>query len=543
MIEKNITEEEVELAGYLCDPVVMAETLFTSKVNNLDSLKKCPNEEDSGFKVRLYQYPFLSYEYLLCEDSELSELENFNLKKGAGDIYMMSGRNLGKSVYLILDMCMDFMHHTIDWIAIFSSCTGKHVSHIMEPFINILEQHPFFKLFQKKAVRNPYKITTDSGYTMEGVNANITGKNKGANFESLRACKMTIDEIQYFDSVVDGKRSQAVSELGAILRFGGITSFSRTSPAGKIFDNLDKKSQIVNLPEYVSPYWTDEKYQEALNDYNGEDSYGYLVNIKAQVCESIKSLMDMERVSNCYVKNRMVKRYEIKKDDLAFLSDMLIIERLKNSNKLIIAADYGESASPTEIILVEKINNKYRYDTNISLHRLVPEEQIKVFNFLIELLEPNVVGVDATGIGGELFRRLVSKWGAQFRDNLVGVKFNEKMKIGFKKNNEGKIIIDIKTGEPEIEYAPVPEWSVRCLKKLVYYPEKIEISWDSKFHKQFQAMKAANIGNGRITYGSTEADHLWQAFQVFSICDFLTEPQELDKIKPQKACIGSFGSL
>jgi len=61
----------------------------------------------------------------------------------------------------------------------------------------------------------------------------------------------------------------------------------------------------------------------------------------------------------------------------------------------------------------------------------------------------------------------------------------------------------------------VTDWSIRQLK-TIFYNHKIEIYEDFKLDKQFNGMVAMKSGN-QTKYGSTEEDHLHQAFQVFGI--------------------------
>ena len=98
MLLERPTEEEVTLAGYLHDPVCVTENLFVEDVKQLDSLQYF--DEDNNFKVRLYQLPFLSYDYLIADDPKISKQSNFKLKKGSGSGYIYCGRGIGKCEWI-----------------------------------------------------------------------------------------------------------------------------------------------------------------------------------------------------------------------------------------------------------------------------------------------------------------------------------------------------------------------------------------------------------------------------------------------------------
>jgi hypothetical protein len=100
MLEK-ITEEELGFMESLHYPVATVETLF-SDFNNLSQF-----EEEKFGNLRIYQYPFLSFESVIDEKIAIEnltreELEKtqFNLRKGVGDVYNFGARKYGKCEYI-----------------------------------------------------------------------------------------------------------------------------------------------------------------------------------------------------------------------------------------------------------------------------------------------------------------------------------------------------------------------------------------------------------------------------------------------------------
>jgi len=527
MILQKITPKELETISYLHDPNVLSAVLFNEKIPTLDALKDF--SEHSSFHTRLYQIPYHSYEYLLAHNPKLSEEENFRLLKGAGSGYFYTGRKSGKSLCgLLMDMLFDTVHHFKNWVNIFSSFDRAHVEHLLEPYIAIMETHPFFKLFTlRRQKRSPYLIETTSGHVIAGVGMNLSSKKVGADFEHHHAQKITIDEHQYETDEVANKRSQAISELGCIYRFAGITSFKTTSPAGRIFTDLSKKNWVVNLPQYVSPAWNKYMKDEAIKDFDGEDTIGYRVHILAELIESAKGLYDIERVRECYnrlYKKRKIKHFEVDKDDFHRFKDIIVVDKWKNSFRTWIAGDWGRTA-PSEIVVIFELekepNNVLVYAYNITLYRLETDEQLEVYEYLIDQLNPNFVGIDSTEDGGrQVYRGLCKLFPeATKRNSFHRVSFNEKLAVDFKKNNEGKILIE--KGDQVKIYERVDDWSIRRLIKLLYN-HRFEIPTDFKFDKQFNAMKSMQSGS-RIIYGSTEANHLHQAMQVMAIMQWKEE--------------------
>ena len=92
MILEKINEKELKLSRILFNPKAMVECLFVNKIDNFDTLQQF--KDDSFFKIRLYQIPFISYGYMLAKNPKLSDEENFELKKGAGTGYYYCGRKI-----------------------------------------------------------------------------------------------------------------------------------------------------------------------------------------------------------------------------------------------------------------------------------------------------------------------------------------------------------------------------------------------------------------------------------------------------------------
>jgi len=551
MLLEELTEEEVELAGLIHDPVVMAECLFPYKCNNLESLKNY--KEDEFFKVRMYELPMLSYEYLLAENDELSDVENFELKKGAGSIFMYCGRKIGKTLIgILIDLLLDAIHNIFDWVTVFSSFDEMHITPVLDPLFNILHNHPFFELFNYKQRKHPtYQIKTeDFTHLIEGINMNInkSKEKQGSSFERVRANKMVIDEHQYETNAVEAKRSQSSSEKGWIERYAGITSFKEDSPAGRIFNNLSKRNQLINLPQYISFFWNDALKASNITDYNGEDTLDYRIHIKAEVCKDADSVYDMERIeTEAYLEKKAIKHIEISKKDFWRFKNKIIVDKHKSAFRTWIASDFGERKA--EIIIVFEIDTQpystFYYTYNITMYDLIPDEQVQVFEYLIEELNPNFVGIDCTDGGGRnVFRELIKKYPKR-KDVFQWVHFAEKMPVKVKTelNAEGeRVPVTDKKGNKVMEEEFVSHWSVEQNKKLLYGSCRLKIPTDPKFDRQFRGIFSAKIGNN-VSYGKSSEDHLHQSFQVLSIMIFRNEKVLNQPIESTKPVIGITKSI
>lgn len=103
MLEK-LSNEDIEFMECFHNSVTMAECLFS----NYDNLTLM--EEETLGHVRLGQLPLLSYEYTIDYNPEISEKDNFVLRKGAGDIYCLGGRLFGKTLLVEkIDMLLNMV--------------------------------------------------------------------------------------------------------------------------------------------------------------------------------------------------------------------------------------------------------------------------------------------------------------------------------------------------------------------------------------------------------------------------------------------------
>jgi len=508
----KISSEEVEFMECMNNSLCMAESLF-SNYDNLSIM-----EEEQLGHIRIGQFPLLYYDSFLDTDNSISEKENFNLRKGAGDLYCLGGRLFGKTLFAEkVDMLINMAVSENERVG-FSSYDQIHIRGVLEDVILTLDNHPFFAIFQPHSNKSPnYRIALNNGYLLESVNMNISGKKPGAQFFQKHFTRLYIEEASFETEAVYNMRRDSVSENGCVFRISGMTNFTKYSPCGRVFYDLKKKPSIVNLPQYVNPKWDLKAKEQASKDFGGEQSIGFRIFIKGEVVEEGVSVFDMERVRNCYNDEKYIKVFEISKESFPLFREQLIIEKPSNVEQCYISADIGESA-PTEIVVVFELNHIYRYAYNITLYNLTDKEQFKVFQYLGEKFGANYIGLDCTdGTGRAIFRSLAEVFP---KENLVWVSFNEKIQIDFEKDDKGNAKYE--KGQLVYKEEYTPDWSIKHLKDLLY-GVKMEIPMDYKFDSQFNTIVAMRSGT-RTVYSCLSADdHLFQAFQVFSISQWYNE--------------------
>jgi hypothetical protein len=510
---QQLTDEELLFLEDLYNPVCLAECLF-SDYDNLIVM-----EDVKLAHIRTGQIPLLSHEYQIDMQPDLSEKQNFQLRKGASDVYALGGRLFGKT--LVVEK-IDFLISVILLGAEkcgFASYDQIHIRGVLEEIINVLDHHPLMRIFEPQVQRAPsYRFYFKTGYLLESINMNITGKKPGAQFFQKHLTRLYIEEASFETEHVYQQRRDSISENGCVFRIAGMTNFTKYSPCGRIFYDMSQKGKIVNLPQYVNPKWDEKTKQQAIKDFGGEQSAGYRVFIKGEIVEDGVSVFDMERVRRCYDEKRTTKVFEITKKNFDDYEYYVILERPSNAEEVYIFADIGESA-PTEIGIIFKIGNKYRYEYNITLYGLTDKEQYKFFRWIAERLDASYIAIDCTdGTGRSIYRSLAEVFPLE---NLVWVAFNEKIPVGFEKHElTGDILM--KDGKPIYKEEYVTDWSVKHLKDLLY-SDLMDLPIDYKFDQQINSVVSMQSGT-RTTYDCvSQHDHMFQAFQVFSIAHWLTE--------------------
>lgn len=511
MLLEKLTKEELEFMECWHTPQALIESLFS----NFDNLSEF--SEDKLGNLRLYQFPFPSYEPIIDEEMpKLSEQEKFELRKGAGDVYNYGARNFGKTLITEkVDIPISILHDDGWWCG-FSSTDAIHLDGVLDDVKEAVDNHPIVSLWKRVTKKSPkWSIKCKNNWKLDGINMNLLSKNPGHQFYAKHVKKLWIEEKSFESEKVAEKRKDAVSELGAVFRFSGMTNFTKHSPAGEDFYDPKNKNKIVNLPQFINPYWNEQKKQKRLADFGGEDSIAYRVFAKGEIVEDGVSAFDMERIKHCYLEEQKIKFFEITKDRYFHFRNLLFVTRPKNSDRIFICADIGESAG-SEIIILSEVNDTYTYLYNIALYNLSHDEQVEIFKWLIEKLQANVVGVDCgDGTGRAVYRELEKIYS---KANLVYYDGSKKLPVDFEKDNNGNP--KYKQGKPVYKEEKMATFSFERLQHLLYN-KRCRIPEDYKFDKQFNSVQAVPAGNSFIYKCVLENDHLFDAWRVFAIAQWL----------------------
>lgn len=536
MIAK-IKENDLKIFQVLSHPISCAEVMF----HDFDSLGTW-NKDKFG-KIRVYQYPMVSWDSLFLYDTKLSKEKNWEVKNNMAESYNLGGRLTGKSrIAIIIDYAITTFNKCFSW-AVISSYDKLHVLEIFEKLINAFENHKILKILNCHSLRSPtYKLNFDNGCLLESVNMNIASKNPGGQFFGKHVDRHSMEEASYVTKEVSGKMLMAQAEAGCINRYSGMTTFTKTSPMGEIFFDLKNRKKITNIPSYANPTWNDKKEADAIKEFGGKDSVGYQVQIEGKVVEGAESVFDIQRIRQTYLSDRKgnpitIKSFEVNKDTFHRYKEIVIVEKPTNAESIGIYFDVGEGGAPSEYIIISQTNKIYKYLYRLTTFQLSPDEEEQFVRYLIEILKPNLIGIDNTsGVG----KALVSRLRKDFPDNIIPVSFNENIDIEYEKDKNNQFVKG-KDGAYVFKQANTVDWSMQCLKDI-FYSKKIQMYEDIKFDTQINNVIVGTTKQGKKLYGYKTENHLFQAFQVFGIAHWLTEFKNIKPIVRRKPGMGSFGS-
>ena len=522
MIEKLSREEKI-IADLLLNPIAFSEIMFDHYALSGGSFTHFTNEFAN---IRLYQYPFFSYDSMIKDNPNLSKKENFRIKENAGTVYNLSGRGIGKTVCEKLSIIHSIFLGENCEMGLESYDLG-HVRDVLEPVMQCYEKHPILKKIKRHIVRGD-KPRIDTIYDLRfyGINANISGGlSAGDNFFGRHLVKLFIEEFSKENNIIYNKRIEAVSEDGVIIHASGMCDFLKHSPAGRVFYDLNNKKFIVNLPKFILSNWDKKEKEKAIRQYGSEDSVNYRIYVLGQPIEEGMSAFDEQRIRACYTSDE-IKHFIITKENYDnYVLILSPITRPKTAEQIWIVADIGTS-SQTKILIFSKIGKTFYYIYKITCNGLINPQLEPLFDTLIHQLEANVVAIDAgDGDGRNLLWYLEKRYDP---NNLFGYQGSENIAIGVVKDENGRIRYD-KDGNPQLVYEKMHRWGAQMIRDL-FYQRRIRTPLDYELDSQITSVIAVPRSTGIVYEIAGENDHMWNALKVFGCAVWAKEDFVLEKL-------------
>lgn len=536
-MSKKVTQKELDIVEFLCNPISLIENLIPK---NFDAPHTW-NDKCECITLHNYQTRMVGYDSLYANDYKLSERENFLSKKGAGDFFGIGARNTGKTLIGIdIDTVISPIHN-FNGQGCVASFDAYHLNKRTERIANIIEGHPFFKMFhlegQKKTINRGHNfgIRTKPGYHIAGVNENVTGKNIGKQYHGLHYKRHAYDEYSYSTKQGAEKRVDSRDPNGVIERYAGIPELQIDSPLGKILKDKSKRNWLWRLPQFCRPDWDEHAKKEAIEKYGGQHSLSYKLNVEAEIIEGASGRFDIERIrKHCLNQDATVKIIEVSKENFNGYDIILKpVERLP-SKQIFICSDIGTTGSPSEIIILFGEPKNYRYRYNIPLFHLTTQEQAKIFKHLFDKLGSAFISLDCSGADGRAIADELKLLGVP-EEYIIRCQFNSNIVIDFERHEDGRVKVN-ENGKPLEKKERQIVWACQRLDFLLYNGH-IDLPEDNKFFEQFSGYFELDKG-GKKSYGSNTEDHFLQSFQCFALAQWLKEEKDTQNRKRKGRFLG-----
>jgi len=538
VLYKKLTEDEIEFIECWYDPICMIESLIPE---NIKAPQTWAEVDCSLIELRPYQFAMVDYSYQYANDDKLSKKDNFRNKQGAGYLINVAARNVGKSFFAVIDAFLTLLHGEGDESCL-ASFDFAHLKKIATPIATLANHHPIFDLYRRKGkecvrfIGGGMEIDTILGHVMYGRNENINSPDPGTAFHSLHVKKNIYDEVSYMSEEGRKKMVDAMSSEGCIERLAGIPDIRLGSPLGKILRDEFKRNWICNLPQFVRQDWDEKTKAEKIEEYDGESSPMYKLNVLGEPIEGANSMFDMERIKkNAYTTKRRIKQFDVGKETFDKFDKILIVES-QAAKMSLVASDIGTTGSPSEICIFFGDNELLKWRYNISLYMLTTQEQAKIFKWLFDKLENCVISLDCTAGEGRAIADELEILGIP-KDRIIRVMFNTKMIVGFETNDDKTVKYD-NNGSPVYKLERTIDFANLQLENCLYHGF-IEVPHSEKFLREFANYFSVMTGTTK-RYGSTTSDHLLQSFQCAVIARFQTEFSNLTKPETPNTFVAGF---
>jgi len=544
MLQEPLSQKEIDFLECWYDPTALTECLAPV---NIKAPHLWSNDDCELVRLRNYQFAMQNYSHMYANDFSLTRKQNFQNRKGAGDLFNIAARNIGKSFLLIIDAFLTLIHGEADESCV-ASFDFKHMKKVCQPIANLANFHPFFQIFKrqgKSGVRftgGGMEIDTITGHVMYGKNEKVESNDPGTDFHGLHYKTFYYEEYSYASLKGTEKRVDSGNSEGYIERPSGIPDIRLDSPLGQILGDPKNQSRICRLPQYVREDWDETSREEMIEKYNGESSYAFKLNVEGQIIEGAQGYWDMERLRKAtrYGKSgTKVKFFEIDKNKFYKLDQILILDRLP-CQQCYISSDIGTTGSPSEIIIIFFDGEKYKYHYNIALYKLSTNEQAQVFKWIYDLIGGAFISLDCTNADGRSILDDLLRMGIP-QEHLIAVRMNKNIEVDFLKDSiTGQVVTD-NNGQPLMKTERTIDWAMTILERL-FYGEKMEIPIQEKFIINFSNFTVKQTGMRRV-YGSLNGeDHLHQSFQCFAIAQFLNEFRQQIAKPRKKRCFVRFSN-
>jgi hypothetical protein len=553
MYEK-LKEKDIEFLEFYHDPIAMAENVMPININAPADW----NEETDCVRIRPYQFAMMAYDTMYEDDFSKSDKDNFTVRKGAGNVYNISARNIGKT---FLGLVWDDLMAILVYPGI-ESCIASfdqlHLKEVSEKIANFVENHKLYSMLKltgnKDTVgRSPHRVHTKHGHLQIGVNEKVGKPTAGESFHGKHYKRFSYDEASYMSEAGTEKRIDSGHSEGYVERLFGIPDLRVGSPLGQILRNPKNRNYVCRLPQYVREDWDDNMRETQAEKYGGESSMAYKLNVMGELSEGAFGKYDMERIRKKSLNpKRKIKFSEASSDIFKGLDKLSPLEKQKEftrrieekvivdrlpCDQVIVASDIGTGGSPSEVAIFFRSNGKWRYEYQISLFKMIVKEQTMFFKWLYDKMGSCYMALDCSNMDGDTIRQNLLDIGLP-AEHFSRFRMSEKIEVDIEKDEQTGKPKRTRSGQIVMKSEFTKEFGVQCLESILYSGD-LEVPYDEKFLREFAGFLEVKIGN-RSKFTSTTTDHLHDSFLLFALAEWHFKNEESKNLKTTRRCLGFF---
>ena len=513
----------------------------------MPQIKQALTEEDWAL-YRLVKTPAIFSEFIRTSPDETFKLwpkQIVEMNREDPHKKRIQARDLGKSITVMDEFDSEVILYTgQEGTALVGTRAELNLQPIFEKMIALFERNHFLKFFLRTDTRpvdrKNHEIRLANNAIIKG---RIQGKDgQGFNTVHPNICAW-LDEVQLLDDSAVGEFYGMINAQIKVWA-SGVPNGVRTSWAYRI-DN-DKTEGFVggNMTRLDDPRVTPEFAEALKKAYGGETSNMYRQKVLGEWGADARMTFDLERIDHdlptkpgepprapAWYRSIRIEAKEFDPDMLA--AKFALRDDMPPRSKIFIAADHGQTASPTTgyVHFYDTKENCWRQYIRFLLYGMQGPEQAQIFRFLSKELErlygvTPQIGIDTTGQGGQAIAAILEDMGhtitwanvaekVAFGDRL---ETDEEMRARLEKDpfsSGERILIPIEM--------PLRQVSIPHVLLPNLYSGKIRVVEQEELWKQLGSTTdhADRMGKYRVYEtdynhdGSTHYNHDLSAFEVF----------------------------
>lgn len=509
-----------------------------------------PLTEEDWCLYRTVTTPSIFSEFVRSSESEEFKLwpkQRREMNREAQHKKRIQARDLGKSITVMDEFIAKVLLYrgAEDGTALLGTRAEPNLQPIFEKMISLFERNHFLKFFlrpgERSIDRKNHEIRLSNNTIIKG---RIQGKD-GQGFNTVHPnIGAWLDEVQLLDDSAVGEFYGMIS-AGLPVWASGVPNGVKTSWAYRIDTDDLEGFEGGTMTRLDDPRVTPAFVEKLKTAYGGETSNMYRQKVLGEWGADARMTFDLDRIEHDlplakgergkappWYHNVLLEAKDYDADLLA--AKFAFRDDMPPRSKIFIAADHGQTASPTTayVHFYDTKERCWRQYIRFLLYGMQAPEQAHIFHYVQRELTrmfavPVTIGLDTTGQGGQAVASLLEDMGQVVVWSNVAekVRFSERletddeMKERLEKDpwsGSNRLLVPV---EMPLRQVAIPHVLLPAL-----YSGKVRMVEQEELWKQLGATTDHEDRNGKYRVyetdwshdGSPNYNHDLSAFEVFA---------------------------